>query len=171
MQTIEAFNAKRIDSSTERRSFVREPVILSLDSNSATGNPGSRVSVQKHPDGTVEGFREWNLGDSVAVQVADAAVGSIRLKEYADIRVSGESAAVESYGRSDNRPVVHWLPLEMGREAKLHRPEDGTIISERGLLEDFELEVGKVYQLERVGFAKLEELPENGPASLLWLHR
>ena len=171
MQTIEAFNAKRIDSSTERRSFVREPVILSLDSNSTTDNPGSRVSVQKHPGGTVEGFREWNLGDSVAVQAADATVGSIRLKEYADITVSGESAAVESYGRSDDRPVVHWLPLEMGREAKLHRPEDGSIISESGLLEDFELEVGKVYQLERVGFAKLEELPENGPASLLWLHR
>jgi len=171
MQTIEAFNAKRIDSSTERRSFVREPVILSLDSNSDTDNPGSRISVQKHPDSTVEGFREWNLGDSVAVQAPDAAVGNIRLKEYADIKVSGESAAVDSYGRSDNRPVVHWLPPEMGREAKLNRPEGKSIISESGLLEDFELEVGKVYQLERVGFAKLEELPENGPASLLWLHR
>ena len=58
----------------------------------------------------------------------------------------------------------------MGRDAVLHRPEGGRIVSESGLLEDFELEVGEIYQLERVGFAKLDELPEKGPASLLWLH-
>ena len=170
MQTIESFNAKRIDALTERRSFVRDPVMLALDRSSAPGGPGSQITIPKHPGGTIEGFREWSVGESVAVQSADAAAGSIRLKEYADIEASGESAAVGSWDRSDDRPVVHWLPASMGRDAVLHRPEGGRIVSESGLLEDFELEVGEIYQLERVGFAKLDELPEKGPASLLWLH-
>ena len=170
MQTIESFNAKRIDALTERRSFVRDPVMLALDRSSAPGGPGSQITIPKHPGGTIEGFREWSVGESVAVQSADAAAGSIRLKEYADIEASGESAAVGSWDRSDDRPVVHWLPASMGRDAVLHRPEGGRIVSESGLLEAFELEVGEIYQLERVGFAKLDELPEKEPASLLWLH-
>ena len=48
---------------------------------------------------------------------------------------------------------------------------DGDEINEvDGLLEDFGLEVGKVYQLERVGFAKLESMEGTG-AKLLWLHK
>ena len=66
--------------------------------------------------------------------------------------------------------MVQWLPLGMGRDAVLHRPEGGRISSESGLLEDFELEIGEVYQLERVGFARLEDLPDEGPAKLIWLH-
>jgi glutamyl-tRNA synthetase len=168
MQTIEAYHAKKIDFDTGRRSFVRDPVTLTLDESSGAD---PELSIPKHPDGTVQGSRYWIVGSSVVVQSSDVGIGSIRLKEYADIKVSGESAAIESLSRSDDRPVVHWLPSGMGRDAVLHRPDGGHVVSESGLLEDFELEVGKVYQLERVGFAKLEELPENGPASLLWLHR
>jgi len=167
MQTIEAFHAKRIDSSTERRSFVRDPVKLTLE---GSGGPGPELSIPKHPDGMVQGSRDWTVGDSVVVQSADVNAGSIRLKEYADIVVSGESAAVDSWSRTDERPVVQWLPLGMGRDAVLHRPEGGRISSESGLLEDFELEIGEVYQLERVGFARLEDLPDEGPAKLIWLH-
>ncbi len=39
-----------------------------------------------------------------------------------------------------------------------------------GLLENCELVVGNVYQLERVGFAVLEEISDNGVAKLVWLH-
>ena len=168
MQTIEAFHAKRIDSSTERRSFVRDPVTLTLD---GSGGPGPELSIPKHPEGTVSGSRDWTVGDTVAVQSADVAATRIRLKEYVDIVVSGETATVESWSRTDERPVVQWLPSGMGREAVLHRPDGRLISSEIGLLEDFELQVGETYQLERVGFAILEELPDKGPAKLIWLHR
>jgi len=119
----------------------------------------------------VSGSRDWTVGDTVAVQSADVAATRIRLKEYGDIIVSGETATVESWSRTDERPVVQWLPSGMGREAVLHRPDGRLISSEIGLLEDFELQVGETYQLERVGFAILEELPDKGPAKLIWLHR
>jgi hypothetical protein len=118
----------------------------------------------------VQGSRDWTVGGSVVVQSADVNAGSIRLKEYADITVSGESAAVDSWSRTDERPVVQWLPLDMGRDAVLHRPEGRLISFESGLLEDFELKIGEIYQLERVGFARLEDLPDEGPAKLIWLH-
>ncbi len=167
MQTIEAFHAKKIDSKTERRSFVRDPVRLTLE---GSGGPGPEFSIPKHPDFPEMGSRDWTVGDSVVVQSADVNAGSIRLKEYADIVVSGESAAVDSWSRTDERPVVQWLPLGLGRDAVLHRPEGGRISYESGLLENVELKKGTVYQLERIGFAKLDKLPDEGPAKLIWLH-
>jgi hypothetical protein len=38
-----------------------------------------------------------------------------------------------------------------------------------GLIEDFELRVGEVYQFERVGFARLDRI-DNDVAELIWLH-
>ena len=37
-------------------------------------------------------------------------------------------------------------------------------------MEDFELEVGAIYQFERVGFAKIESINKEG-VRLLWLHK
>ena len=58
----------------------------------------------------------------------------------------------------------------MAREAVVLRSDGDGLVTHEGLLEDFELEVGEVYQLERVGFARLESLSEGGPATLVWLH-
>jgi len=58
----------------------------------------------------------------------------------------------------------------MAREAELVIPTGDELHTRTGVLEDFELEVGDTYQLERVGFARLEELPEAGAAKLVWLH-
>ena len=58
----------------------------------------------------------------------------------------------------------------MAREAVLLRSEGDDLFTHEGLLEDFELKIGEVYQLERVGFARLESLSEGGPATLVWLH-
>ena len=38
-----------------------------------------------------------------------------------------------------------------------------------GMIEDFELSVGEVYQFERVGFARLVKI-NNEVAELVWLH-
>ena len=93
----------------------------------------------------------------------------MRLKDFADIIISGSSATIESIDRSDDRKIVHWIPDKLSLEAILSVP-DGEEISEiNGVLEDYELSEGEVYQLERVGFAKFEGIQE-GIARLLWLH-
>ena len=165
MQTIEAFNSSLIDSSSERRSFVASPVTLRLGEE-----VGAKVLAPKHPDGAIPGSREWVLSDSIAIQTSDLSPGKVRLKEFADVEISGDEVTVESLERSDQRAIIHWIPTSMAREAVVLRSDGDGLVTHEGLLEDFELEVGEVYQLERVGFARLESLSEGGPATLIWLH-
>ena len=165
MQTIESLNSSAIDAMAERRSFVASPVRLHL---SEQGD--GVVESPRHPDGKIPGFRSWNLEDAAYIQDSDSGISNLRLKEFADISISGEQARVESFERTDDRPIVQWLPEGMAREAVLYIPQGDDIVAVGGLIEDFELGVGKVYQLERVGFARLEGLYEDGSASLVWLH-
>jgi len=165
MQTIESMNSSTLDATTERRSFVANPVSLDIE-----GHAGTVVELPRHPDGKISGFRSWILSDSFYIQQSDSESESLRLKEFADISISGSKATIDSLDRSDNRPIVQWLPEGIGREAVLHVPDRDEIGEVEGFLEDYELEVGNVYQLERIGFAMLEDLPDDGPAKLVWLH-
>ena len=175
MQTIESFNSSEIDARCERRSFVRDPRLLSLDASGCSGGPGTSISNARHPDGAVEGSRKWELGDgAILIEAADAddTGGSLRLKDYADVDIdTGTSVArVESWSRSDRRAIVHWLPQIMARKARLTRVIGHDLVVEEGMLEGFELVEGAIVQLERVGFARIESLPDDGPVELLFLH-
>ena len=165
MQTIESMNSSAIDTKTERRSFVANPVCLEIE-----GIEGTIVEPAKHPDGEISGARKWTLSNSVYIQESDFGNVKLRLKEFADISISESHASVDSIDRSDERPIVQWLPESLGREAVLHIPEGEDVLAIEGLIENYELRVGNVYQLERVGFAVLEELAEDGVVKLVWLH-
>ena len=123
----------------------------------------------RHPDGEIEGFRDWEVGINVSIQDGDFVEGKLRLKDFADIIISGSSATIESVDRSDDRKIVHWIPEKLSLEAILSVPDGEEISEVNGVLEDYELTEGEVYQLERVGFAKFEGIQE-GIARLLWLH-
>ena len=165
MQTIESLNSSALDATVERRSFVASPVGLDLD-----GHDGAVVEPPRHPDGEISGTRSWVMAKSIYIQEADCGSGSLRLKEFADISISGSNITIDSLERSDNRPIVQWLPESMVREAVLFVPNGDEIDVIEGLLEDFELKVGNVYQLERIGFAMLEKMSDDCPAELVWLH-
>jgi len=165
MQTIEAFNSSLIDSSVERRSFVASPITLEL-----RGTEEQRVNAPRHPDGSIPGSREWELTGSILIQASDTGQRRVRLKEFADIEILGDVATIESFDRSDERPIIHWIPTGIAREAELVTPTGDGLVTQTGVLEDFELVVGETYQLERVGYARLEELSEDGLAKLVWLH-
>ena len=165
LKTLESFNSRIIDASSERRVFVSNPKSLEIISK----NVASRVMMERHPAGKIEGFREWEVGMTVSIQESDFVEGKLRLKDFADIIISESSATIESLDRSDDRKIVHWIPEKIALEAILSVPDGGEISEVKGVLEDFELTEGEVYQLERVGFARFEGIQE-GIARLLWLH-
>ena len=165
MQTIESLNSSALDATVERRSFVASTVSLDLD-----GHDGAVVESPRHPNEEITGTRSWVLAKSIYIQEADCGSGNLRLKEFADISISGSNITIDSLERSDNRPIVQWLPESMVREAVLFVPNGDKIDEIEGLLEDFELKVGNVYQLERIGFAMLEKMSDDCPAELVWLH-
>ena len=95
--------------------------------------------------------------------------GKVRLKDFADIYISDSEAKIESLDRSDNRPIIQWLTKGVAREATLSIPKEGGDEIIRGVVEGFEIRLGEVYQLERIGFARVDDIVE-GVVRLLWLH-
>ena len=165
MQTVEAFNSKKIDGDCERRFFVSDPIRIEIQSR----NPPSEAKIPRHPDGEIPGMREWGVEKSIFIPKEDFIQGKLRLKDYADIEISDNNAHIECIERSDERPIIHWLPEGASREAKMFVPAEGEMIEWVGVIEDFELEVGEVYQFERVGFARIDRI-NNGALELVWLH-
>ena len=172
MQSIEAKNSSTIDSGSERRSFVRGPIEVKIKIPDAVENYVAEVSVPKHPDGTVSGMREWGaISERIYLEGDDIDVVDIRLKGFADVKIVDGVAEVISNERTDRRTIAHWLPLEISREAVLEIPQMDEIRKVSGVIEDYELVEGMVVQLERIGFAKIKEIPNNGAIVMSWLHR
>ena len=165
MQTLEAFNSKNIDRHCERRFFVCDPVRIEFQSEDFP----SEAKIARHPDGAIPGMRAWGVENFIFIQAEDCKQGKLRLKDFADIEITGSNAEIEGEERSDGRPIIHWLPEKITREAKMFVAEGGEIRELEGVIEDFELRVGEVYQFERVGFARLDRI-NNGVVELVWLH-
>ena len=134
MQTIASFKATKIDSSTPRRSFVRNPVESEL---SNIGKDSMVLKIANHPEGLVEGHREWKIDDqnrTICVEKNDLDK-EIRLKDFASIIIKNEKAIIESTEIIDKRPIVHWLINSNSREAILHAPHKEEILTHKGLIE------------------------------------
>ena len=167
MQTIESFNSSVIDSVSERRTFVRNPRIMALDMDGIE-HP-DKLQIPRHPHGEIEGVREWNVSKEFVIEECDYSE-ELRLKDFADVSIKENHAIVSSLQRSDKRTIVHWLPINQSRVAVLTTPLGSEFRIDEGLIENIDLVEGEVLQLERVGFAKIECVPESGPVELLFLH-
>ncbi|MBK70410.1 MAG: glutamate--tRNA ligase [Euryarchaeota archaeon] len=171
MQSIEAKNSSAIDSISERRSFVRGANDVILEIPNSIDNYSSKISIPKHPDGTVKGTREWTIGSGkIFIEKKDVELSEIRLKGFADVKICDGVAEVISIERTDKRAIAHWLPEEISREAVLDIPDGDVIHRVSGVIENFELAEGMIVQLERVGFAKIMEIPSSGAIVMSWLH-
>ena len=171
MQSIEAKNSSTIDSFTERRSFVRSPDEVMIEISDTIGDYVAEVSIPKHPDETVPGTREWGaVSEKIFVEKDDIGIVDIRLKGFADVKILDGVAVVISNERTDRRAIAHWLPVEISREAVLEIPQADEIKEVSGVIEDYELVEGMIVQLERVGFARIKKIPNNGPIMMSWLH-
>jgi hypothetical protein len=108
---------------------------------------------------------------TVLLEKGDVDIANIRLKGFADVEIIDGIAKLSSIERSDRRTISHWLPIEMSREAILEVPSGNEIEIVTGAIEDFDLAEGMIIQLERVGFAIIDEIPRDGAVVLRWLHR
>ena len=171
MQTIESFNVKKIDSLTARRSFIREPIEIDLKIEGI--NP-IILKIPNHPENLVEGHREWIIDENnckIYIEKQDVEKSDkIRLKDFASIKINKKNGNIESMDIIDKRPIVHWLPKNNSRDAILYIPSEKDVLIQEGLLEMKDISEGMICQLERVGFAKIEKIPNTGPIEMIWLH-
>jgi glutamyl-tRNA synthetase len=177
MATLNSLNAKAVDAEAPRLSFVREPRTIILDT---TGIELTKVTLPIHPEHPDKGVREWPLGDSpLKVKIASEDFTTHekrRLKDFADIGINHQKLKHEWEGeiiqteRQGNTPIIHWLPNNMAQPAVLLLEEEGELIAANGFLEINDYPDGTVVQLERMGFAILEGIEENGARRLVRLH-
>jgi len=178
MSTLNSLNAKAVDAEAPRLSFVSNPRTIELD---ITEIQMDKVTLPIHPEHPDKGVREWPLGDSpLKVKIASEDFTSRearRLKDFADIAINhkkevrrewvGQIINTERHG---NTPIIHWLPSNMAQPAVLLLEEEGELVVAEGLLEINDYPDGTVVQLERMGFAILEGIDENGARLLVRLH-
>ena len=74
------------------------------------------------------------------------------MKDLCDIDSTGY---VESIDRSDKRSVVHWVAG--GTPSKLTVADGQDISIVEGILEDHNYPIGTILQLERIGYAIVED--------------
>ena len=165
MKTIESFNSSIIDSKCERRTFVSNPVELDLETEVKIGE----VEIPRHPDKKILGNRKWEIGKSILIQLSDLDAEHLRLKDFANIEISGTNFSIHSYDRIDNRKIIHWIPSNLGKKCILAIPIKEELTETTGFIEDFELGIGEVYQFERLGFARVESIDDE-QVRIVWLH-
>ncbi|DAC42669.1 MAG TPA: glutamate--tRNA ligase [Candidatus Thalassarchaeaceae archaeon] len=172
MQSIESKNSKIIDKSSERRSFIQGPRELHITSENGDeiDNYGS-ISIRRHPDYPEMGERKWDLGDgSIFISKNDYTEGLIRLKDFADVEIKGDTAKILSREKNDSLPIIHWVSSKNCIEADMIISRGNEIDNVVGMIENIDVKAGQTLQLERMGFAKVERISDSGKVSLIWLH-
>ena len=145
LSTLYSHNTKAIDPEAPRLAFVRNafPIVL-------TGDLPRSGTIQSHSD-TEMPARQYSIDEGVWIEQEDSGK-PLRLKDLCDIDESGN---VESIDRSDKRSVVHWVAG--GSPSKLTIASGQEIDTVEGILENNNHPVGTIVQLERIGYAIIEE--------------
>ncbi|DAC44873.1 MAG TPA: hypothetical protein D7H98_01170 [Candidatus Poseidoniales archaeon] len=165
MESIEASNAASIDSTSRRISLISNPVNISIQ-----GEIPCEIILQFHPDNPKAGTRKVSLAsETVTIEEEDLS-DSFRLKELANVESTKGVFEIGSTERDDDRPIVHWLSPDSSVTCELIMANGSDLSVLSCLVEDADLEIGEVVQLERKGFARVEDWSQNS-RRLLWLHR
>jgi len=157
LSSLFSHDTKIIDMKCPRISFVREAKPLELVGE---GLPTS-ITVPSHPEHSDFKPREIDLSAKIImVEKADldeahSKSNKFRLKELADIEITEGKAIITSIDSAGGLKIVHWVTN--GKETNLYYNEDDEIGCQKGILEGHSHPIGTQVQLERVGYAIIEE--------------
>jgi len=160
-KNINAFNREIVEPAANRYFFIDKPVEIVIESS-----PKKEVELKLHPDFPKKGKRGLNVEGEFHVAKSDLKLlGEGKLHRLMDCfnfevvrrKFRYVSDDYEDYKNSKKRgAIIHWLPV--GEEVKVEVVmEDGSVVSGVGESGMKKLEVGKVVQLERRYFARLDK--------------
>ncbi len=171
-ETLYAENRKRIDATTVRRSFVRDPVRVEVD-----GYPEdlATVPLANHPEHAELGSRIAPAGPAFFLphrDLAPRAGEEVRLKDLLNVRLPAAIPPVGGTLRAaflerENRklPRLQWVGVEGAVAVDLLDVEGGHVsgVGERAL---GGAASGEILQFERVGFVRVERDATTGALPL-----
>jgi glutamyl-tRNA synthetase len=145
LSTLYSHNTKSIESTAPRLAFIRNAIPLVI-----TGDVERSGEVASHPSENL-GMRSFSFEEGVWIESEDSGK-AVRLKDLCDVDATGN---VESIERSDKRPIIHWVAG--GSPSTLRTAEGKNLKLEEGILEMNQHPIGTIVQLERIGYAIIEE--------------
>ncbi|MFB6176607.1 MAG: glutamate--tRNA ligase, partial [Halobaculum sp.] len=170
MSSVYANNRDLIDDETDRCFLVREGEEFPLagEDRPDAGEP------PVHPDHEDRGTRTIRAGDAVLLESDDVPADGERvwLKGFGCFRLDDGTLHWDGQDIDDVReegvPVVHWVPAEENVPVRM-RTLEGDVWghAEAGLRE---YDTDEMVQFERVGFVRVDELPEQGDGEELTVY-
>ncbi|MCI4367779.1 MAG: glutamate--tRNA ligase, partial [Thermoplasmata archaeon] len=166
-ETLFAANRVRIDPTSPRRAFIPVPIRVEVE-----GFPEAlkEVELQNHPDQPEMGQRTVRTGPGFFLPGADVerlAGTEVRLKDLANISLGpygGAGAPVQATftSRENKRiPRLQWVGADGAVPVEILRP-DGTWEAGIGEAALGAASPGQIFQLERYGFARFEDVQPPG---------
>ncbi len=172
METIYSHNVKIIDHTSPRLFFVKKPLTLKLIDG--LEKIPSVFKTLVHPEDESLGYRTWKLSteemnviiEEEDLELANKNNNKIRLKDFADIQIKENTASIISLKPNEKLPIIHWLDSKNSHDATLEISTENRIELISGKLENSSrLEKNELTQLERIGYAKVEN-----DSKLIFLH-
>lgn len=157
LSSLFSLDTKIIDIKTPRISFVREPKSLELVGDELP----TSITVPSHPEHSNFEPRQIDLSAKIVmvektdIDEALSKSEKIRLKDLADIEITEEKAIITSIDSTGGLRIVHWVAN--GKETNMYYNEDNDIVCQKGVLESHSHPIGTQVQLERIGYAIIEE--------------
>ncbi|MFT4308975.1 MAG: glutamate--tRNA ligase [Candidatus Woesearchaeota archaeon] len=167
---IATFNRRIIDYSSDRFSFVYDPIRIIV--NGLVKNS----ELPLHPKDDDRGMRILRVNEKLFIRKEDHNNGYIRLADLANITIKDNEVLIDSYSIDDYRNnngknIINWLPDDNKQLMRcMVLMDDATIIE--GLVEKniMSKNVGDMVQLERFGFCRIESLHDD-EARLIFAHK
>ena len=169
--TLEAENRKVVEPVAHRAFFVQDPVALRVE-----GVDELHARAPILPDRPEAGVRAFHLKAPLEVLVAKADLqdGPLRLKDLANLHVTGGVARFEgndlAWIKQNRAPIVQWVPADGAVPTILVMPDATEVhgMGEPGLARE---PVGAHVQLERVGFVRVDRHEKDGRVVLYYTHK
>jgi glutamyl-tRNA synthetase len=168
--TLEAENRKIVEPIAHRYFFVAQPKEVHIE---GVGSLHAKPSLL--PDKPDAGVRDITIADGkILLSAQDANEGPLRLKDLGNITLSGVRATYDgndlAWARANKAPIIHWVPATNALRATLVTPDNERVegAAEPALANE---PVGAHVQLERVGFARVDEKRADGSIVLYFTHK
>jgi len=169
---IYGLNRNIIEEKVNRYFFVKNPVKIDIQ-NYPEDNLETTIKRPLHPDFLKRGDRTLIFDKEVYIPKEDFTDGITRLMDAINIEIKDNSASFHSKTFEEARDVkariIQWVPTD-AIPAKIVM-DDASIVD--GLCEKDckNLNVGDIVQFERFGFARLDEISDDGELIFYFAHR
>ncbi|HUR67958.1 MAG TPA: glutamate--tRNA ligase [Candidatus Thermoplasmatota archaeon] len=168
--TLEAENKKILEPIAHRYFFVADPKPVTIE-----GSGPLHATPALLPDEPKAGVRDIIVHDGkILLAAEDAKDGPLRLKDLGNIHLRTKRASYEgndlAWARANKAPIVHWVPAAGAVRVTLVTPDNERV---EGMAEPMlaREKVGAPVQLERVGFARVDEKRADGSLVLYFTHK